>query len=302
MEPAPAWGLILLDKPSGPTSHDMVYAVRRGAGQKRVGHAGTLDPLATGLLVMCLGPATRLSEYLAGKDKRYTARLRLGQATNTYDSQGEVTATSDVIPERAAVEAALAGFRGAQQQVPPAFSAIKRGGQKAYDLARRGETVVLDARRVVFHSIELVDWRAPELVLDVHCSAGTYIRSLAHDLGQGLGCGAHLSGLRRTASGSLSVDLAVPLDRLQAAFTRGDWRQYLRPADSALSDWPLVTLTADEAARVQRGQIVPFESATAGLAPDQLGRAYNPAGEFIAVLRADLSAGVWRPDKVFATD
>src|SRR5713101_3122813 len=133
-----SWGLILLDKPSGPTSHDMVYAVRRGSGEKRVGHAGTLDPLATGLLVMCLGPATRLSEYLSGKDKRYTARLRLGQATTTYDSQGEVTATSGDIPDRAEVEAALAGFRGPQHQVPPAFSAIKRGGQKAYDLARRG--------------------------------------------------------------------------------------------------------------------------------------------------------------------
>src|SRR5712692_3111437 len=117
------WGLILLDKPSGPTSHDMVYVVRRGSGEKRVGHAGTLDPLATGLLVMCLGPATRLSEYLSGEDKRYSARLQLGQATTTYDSQGDVTATSLVLPDRQTVEAALAGFRGAQQQVPPAFSA-----------------------------------------------------------------------------------------------------------------------------------------------------------------------------------
>ncbi len=302
MEPAPAWGLILLDKPSGPTSHDMVYAVRRGAGEKRVGHAGTLDPLATGLLVMCLGPATRLSEYLSGKDKRYTARLRLGQATNTYDAQGEVTSTSDLIPDQDAVDAALAGFRGSQQQVPPAFSAIKRGGQKAYDLARRGETVVLDARPVVFFSIELMEWQPLELVLDVHCSAGTYIRSLAHDLGQRLGCGAHLSGLRRTASGTLSVDQAVPLDRLQAAFAAGDWRQFLHPAAEALADWPMVALTEDETARVLRGQFVPFESAMPGLAPQQLGRAYNAAGEFIAVVRADLSAGVWRPDKVFTPD
>ena len=296
------WGLILLDKPSGPTSHDMVYAVRRGAGEKRVGHAGTLDPLATGLLVMCLGPATRLSEYLSGKDKRYTARLRLGQATNTYDAQGEVTSTSTAIPAPAAVEAALAEFRGPQQQVPPAFSAIKRDGQKAYDLARRGETVVLDARPIVFYSIEIVEWALPDLVLDVHCSAGTYIRSLAHDLGQRLGCGAHLSGLRRTASGTLRVDQAVPLERLQAAFTQGDWRQFLQPPDAALADWPLVRLTADETVRVQRGQFVPFEGAGPGAAPDQLGRAYNSAGEFIAVLRADLAAGVWRPDKVFIPD
>jgi tRNA pseudouridine55 synthase len=296
------WGLILLDKPSGPTSHDMVYAVRRGAGQKHVGHAGTLDPLATGLLLMCLGPATRLSEYLSGKDKRYMARVRLGQATDTYDSQGQVTSSSDRLPERADVEAALAGFRGPQQQVPPAFSAIKRGGQKAYDLARRGETVVLDARPVIFYAIDLVDWQPPALVLDVHCSAGTYIRSLAHDLGQLLGCGAHLSGLRRTASGSLSVDDAVPLDRLQAAFTQGDWRQFLRPADAALTDWPAVALSPADTIRVQRGQFVAFLDPAAVVAADQLGRAYNPAGEFIAVLRADTAAGVWRPDKVFAPD
>jgi tRNA pseudouridine55 synthase len=299
---AAQWGLILLDKPSGPTSHDMVYAVRRGAGEKHVGHAGTLDPLATGLLVMCLGPATRLSEYLSGKDKRYTARVRFGQATNTYDAQGEVTAASASLPERPAVEAALAGFRGPQQQVPPAFSAIKRGGQKAYDLARRGETVVLEARPVIFHSLELVEWQPPEAVLEVHCSAGTYIRSLAHDLGQRLGCGAHLSALRRTASGSLSVAEAVPLETLQAAFAEHVWRQFLRPADQAVADWPAVYLTAEATARVQRGQSVAMESAAENRPLAPLGRAYNPAGEFIAVLRADPTAGVWRPDKVFSPD
>jgi|SRR5579859_1486968 len=296
------WGLILLDKPTGPTSHDMVYAVRRGAGEKHVGHAGTLDPLATGLLVMCLGPATRLSEYLSGKDKRYTARLRFGQTTNTYDAQGEVTATSLALPDRLAVEAALAGFRGAQQQVPPAFSAIKRGGQKAYDLARRGEAVVLEARPVVIHALELVDWQPPEALIEVHCSAGTYIRSLAHDLGQRLGCGAHLTALRRTASGALRVDDAVTLAALQEAFTRHDWRQYLRPADLAVADWPVVQLSADDAMRVRRGQTVTIESSLIDLPGEALGRAYNPAGEFIAVLRADPAARAWRPDKVFSPD
>ena len=296
------WGLILLDKPSGPTSHDMVYAVRRGAGEKRVGHAGTLDPLATGLLVMCLGPATRLSEYLSGKDKHYTARVRFGQATNTYDAQGEVIATSEALPDQPAVEAALAGFRGAQQQVPPAFSAIKRGGQKAYDLARRGETVVLDARSVIFYALNLLEWEPPEVVLDVHCSAGTYIRSLAHDLGQHLGCGAHLAALRRTASGTLRVEQAVPLATLQDAFARHDWRQYLQPADAALADWPAVRLTAEETTRIQLGQAVPQANGPTDLADNQLGKAYNPAGEFVAVLRADLAARVWRPDKVFTPD
>ena len=296
------WGLLLLDKPTGPTSHDMVYAVRRGAGQKHVGHAGTLDPLATGLLVMCLGPATRLSEYLAGKAKRYTARLRFGQTTNTYDSHGEITATSTALPDRAAVEAALDALRGAQQQVPPAFSAIKRGGQKAYDLARRGETVVLEARPVVINLLELTDWQPPEAVLEVQCSAGTYVRSLAHDLGQRLGCGAHLTALRRTASGNLLVADAVPLAVLQEAFSRQDWRQYLRPADLAVADWPAVYLSAEEAARVRRGQAVPMASDPGFPAREPLGRAYNAAGNFIAVLRADPAAHLWRPDKVFSTD
>jgi tRNA pseudouridine55 synthase len=293
------WGILLLDKPSGPTSHDMVYAVRRGTGEKRVGHAGTLDPLASGLLVMCLGSATRLSEFLAGKDKRYSARIRLGQATDTYDSQGQVVAASDQLPERVAVEAALAGFHGRQQQVPPAFSAIKRGGQKSYDLARRGEAVELAARPVEFYSLELCEWEPPELTLEVHCSAGTYIRSLAHDLGHGLGCGAHLSGLRRTASGSLRLEEAINLAALQAAFARGDWQQYLRPADHAVPEWPAVPLSEAATADIRQGRSVPFGPGAPEVSAAAYGRAYNAAGEFFAVLRADPAAGVWRPDKVF---
>jgi tRNA pseudouridine55 synthase len=290
------WGIILLDKPSGPTSHDMVYAVRRGTGEKRVGHAGTLDPLASGLLVMCLGSATRLSEFLSGKDKRYIARIHLGQATDTYDSQGRVMSTTDRLPERAEVEKALARFLGPQQQVPPAFSAIKQGGQKSYDLARRGDAVALAPRPVEFYALELREWGPPELTLEAHCSAGTYIRSLAHDLGQRLGCGAHLAGLRRTASGNLRLEEAVTLANLQAAFARGDWQRYLRPAEQAVPDWPAVQLTEAMAADIRQGRSVPFGSGT----HEGYGRAYNPAGEFFAVLKADPAASVWRPDKVFS--
>ena len=292
-------GILLVDKPTGPTSHDLVAAVRRGARLKRVGHAGTLDPLATGLLVICLGAATRLSEYLAGKDKRYTATIRLGQTTDTYDAQGEVLSESVALPDQPAFAAALARFAGAQQQVPPAYSAIKRGGQKAYDLARRGEEVVLEPRAVHFYALALVDWQPPLAVVEVHCSAGTYIRSLAHDLGQALGCGAHLAALRRTASGALRVEDAVPLATLQAAFAAGDWAHYLRPPDAAVPDWPAVRLDVAGCARVERGQSVPLDPAIAA-ASGKLARAYNPAGEFFAVLRAEPEAGVWRPDKVFS--
>ncbi|MBL8055517.1 MAG: tRNA pseudouridine(55) synthase TruB [Anaerolineales bacterium] len=286
-------GLLLIDKPSGPTSHDVVAAVRRGAREKQVGHAGTLDPLATGLLVVCLGAATRLSEYLLGEAKGYQARVRFGQATTTYDAAGEVTAASDRQPERAEVEAALAGFRGPLQQRPPAFSAIKRGGQRAYDLARRGEAVDLAPRPVTIHALRLTDWAPPDCGLEVRCSAGTYIRSLAHDLGQVLGCGAHLAALRRTHSGHFELGAARPLAEWQAAFAAGAWQAHLLPMDAAVPEWPAVPLTADETRRVQNGQAIPLTAAG-----HAYGRAYNAAGEFFAVLRADPAAGVWRPEKV----
>ncbi|MCS7040958.1 MAG: tRNA pseudouridine(55) synthase TruB, partial [Caldilineales bacterium] len=283
-------------KPSGPTSHDVVAAVRRGTGEKRVGHAGTLDPPATGLLVLLLGAATRLSEYLLAKDKRYLARVRFGQTTNTYDATGEVTAVSEAIPSREQVEAALAAFRGAIRQRPPAFSAIKRGGQRAYTLARRGATVELEPRPISIHQLSIVDWSPPECSLDVTCSAGTYIRSLAHDLGQALGCGAFLAALRRTASGHFRLEDAVTLDNLKAAFAAGDWRRYLLPMDAALPDWPEVRLTEAETQRVLHGGAVPLSLEGQGWA-----RAYNAAGEFIAILRADPARRLWQPDKVLVT-
>lgn len=291
-------GLLLVDKPSGPTSHDVVAMVRRGTGEKRVGHAGTLDPLATGVLVLCLGAATRLSEYLIEKDKAYTARVRFGVSTNTYDAQGAVTATSDALPTREQVEAALQRFRGAIQQRPPAFSAIKRGGQKAYDLARRGEAVELEPRSITIHQLQITDWSPPECSLEVTCSAGTYLRSLAHDLGQALGCGAHLTALRRTASGQFRIEETVTLDELKAAFAAKDWQRYLLPMDSAVRDWPEVRLAERDAQRLHNGQTVPLTASHSG---EGFARAYNPTGEFFAVLRADPREGVWRPHKVLTT-
>lgn len=287
-----------MDKPSGPTSHDVVAAVRRGTGEKRVGHAGTLDPLATGLLVIMLGAATRLSEYLLNKDKRYLARVRFGQSTNTYDATGEITATSDAIPSREQVEAALAAFRGVIQQRPPAFSAIRRGGQRAYALARRGAALELAPRPVIIHRLSLADWSPPDCSLDVTCSAGTYVRSLAHDLGQALGCGAHLAALQRTASGHFRLEDAITLDVLRAAFAAGDWQRYLVPMDAALPDWPEMHLSEEESRRVLHGVALPLNVAGAG---EGWARAYNAAGEFFAILRADLARRVWQPDKVLVT-
>ena len=281
-------GLILVDKPTGPTSHDVVARARRALSEKRIGHVGTLDPMATGLLGLLVGAATRLSEYLVEKDKRYAATVRFGSSTNTYDAEGETVSESGRVPDRVALQAALDRFRGPQMQRPPAFSAIKRDGQRAYALARQGEEVVLEPRPVTMYDLQLIDWTPPDATLDVRCSAGTYIRSLAHDLGQALETGAHLAALRRTAVGPWSVEQAVPLADLEAG------EAPILPMEAALPDWARVDLSDDEARRIWHGNVVPLGANWSG----PLARAYNPAGTFFAVLRADAAQGVWRADKV----
>jgi tRNA pseudouridine55 synthase len=204
-------GLLVINKPIGLTSHDVVNKVRWLSGIRRVGHAGTLDPLASGVLLLAVGRATRLIEYLVGRSKRYQAVVRLGQETDTYDREGEVVAERPVQVTDSQLEAALERFRGPIEQVPPMFSAVKQGGQPLYRLARRGQAVERPARAITIYELSLLDWRPPEIELLIHCSSGTYIRSLAHDLGQVLGCGGHLATLRRLAVGDFTLDQAVPL-------------------------------------------------------------------------------------------
>lgn len=288
------FGLFNVDKPSGPTSHDVVAAVRRGIGIRRVGHAGTLDPMATGVLVVCVGQATRLSEYLVDSIKHYRAVVRLGVETDTYDAEGEAVAEHPVDVTRADIERALASFRGEIAQVPPMYSAVKRAGTPLYRLAHAGMEVDREPRWVNIMALDLVDVALPTFTIEVVCSAGTYVRALAHDLGQALGTGAHLAALRRLASGQFRAEDAVPLDTLRAAFVDGSWRDYLLPADTALSDFPLITLEGETADRVLHGHPVAAPAEASGLA-----RAYDPEGRFLAILQADLGAGVWHPLKVF---
>ncbi|MEW6579258.1 MAG: tRNA pseudouridine(55) synthase TruB [Chloroflexota bacterium] len=288
------FGLLNLYKPPGPTSHDLVAWVRRGTGVKKVGHAGTLDPAAAGVLVLCLGPATRLSEYLMGSPKTYAARVHFGVETDTYDAEGTITAQDSRPVTRAEIEAALDRFRGEIAQVPPMYSAIKHGGRKLYDLARAGQTVERVARTVRISRLVLAAWEPPVAVLEIDCSPGTYIRSLAHDLGQAVGVGAHLAALERTASGSFAAADAVPWETFRAAMETGTWADYLIPPDRALAAYPALQLDAEGAAAVLNGRLVPAP----GLAGHDLARAYDPAGRFIAVLqRRGLS---WKPHKVFA--
>src|SRR5215212_1679502 len=209
-------GFLNIDKPAGMTSHDVVAQIRRAARQKRVGHAGTLDPAATGVLVVALGNATRLIEYVQDStSKRYLAIVQLGTTTTTDDAEGTVLTTAAVPPlNRAAIEQALEPFRGEIMQVPPMYSALHHQGRRLHELAREGIVVERTARPVTIEQLELLDWSTPLLTVNIMCSKGTYIRSLAHDLGESLGCGAYLQALRRTAVGTFLIEDAVPLHRL----------------------------------------------------------------------------------------
>ena len=288
------FGLILVDKPLGPTSHHIVHRVRLGTGIRKVGHAGTLDPRASGLLVLCLGAATRLSEYISTSAKRYEAVVRFGAATRTYDSDGEVVSRSAAIPTREQIESALPGFSGEIEQVPPPFSAVKVSGQRAYDLARSGKNVELGPRTITIYALRVQAYEPPDLSLEVECSAGTYIRSLAHDLGARLGSGAYLAALRRTKAGPFDIRQAVTLDELERAFLDGTWVDSVLPATEALPGFVRVRLDAEQVERIRRGHRVAAAPESSGLACG-----LDPQGELVAILESADEGQMWHPRKVF---
>jgi tRNA pseudouridine55 synthase len=290
-------GILSVDKPTGMTSHDVVAAVRRITGQRRVGHAGTLDPLATGLLLLCLGRATRVAEYLMRGRKVYQATVRLGAVTDSYDAMGRVVAVApvdDLSGEQ--IAEALAEFVGRIEQTPPVYSAIKSKGTPLYKLARQGRAVSPPPRRVEVEAIELLAWNAPDLTLLVRCGPGTYVRSLAHDLGQRLGPGGHLTALRRLSQGRWRVEDAASLEEVAEAFQKGFGPQILHPPDEALLEFAAVALDSEQASSVRHGRSVGL-SAPAG---SSTLRAYAPTGEFLAILEPEEDSGLWHPAKVFA--
>jgi tRNA pseudouridine55 synthase len=288
-------GVLVIDKPVGMTSHDVVQIVRKGTDIRRAGHTGTLDPRASGVLVVLIGPAVRLSEYISASDKRYQATIRLGSSTDTYDAEGVVTQTNvSVSISEEEFEEALLSFVGEIEQVPPPYSAVKVKGRKAYEMSRKGEEVDLQPRIINVYSLELLEWAPPEAVVDVYCSSGTYVRSLAHDLGQKLGCGAHLVGLRRTKSGRFTLRDAVPLRRLREAFTAGEWYRYLIPAAEALADWPMVELDGEQVELIRHGHRVPADADSEGWA-----RGVSQQGDLVALLEHLTDSDEWQPRKVF---
>jgi tRNA pseudouridine55 synthase len=288
-------GVLVVDKPIGMTSHDVVQVIRKGTGIRRAGHTGTLDPRASGVLVILIGPAVRLSEYVSASDKRYQATIRLGSSSDTYDSEGEITDNfEDIDITEEQFDEVLQDFIGEMEQVPPPYSAVKVKGRKAYEMARKGEEVDLEPRIINVYSLEVLEWAPPEAVIDVYCSSGTYVRSLANDLGKRLGTGAYLVGLRRTKSGRFTLRDAVPLRRLQEAFDAGDWYRHLIPAAEALSDWPMIELDGDQMELVRHGHRVPAEPGIKGWA-----RGVSEQGDLVALLELDEEHGEWQPRKVF---
>jgi len=287
-------GVIVVDKPVGLTSHEVVQIIRRGTGIRRAGHTGTLDPRASGVLVILVGPAVRLSEYVSASDKRYQAIIRLGTTTDTYDADGAVTQSSEVNITEEQFNDVLQTFVGEIEQVPPPYSAVKVQGRKAYELAREGEEVELAPRMIHVYSLELLEWAPPEVVIDINCSSGTYVRSLAHDLGEKLGCGATLTGLRRTKSGRFTLRDAVSLRKLRDSFLDGTWYQFLIPAAEALSDWKAVELNHEQVEAIRHGHRIPAKDMGVTTA-----RGISEAGELIALLDFDAETKEWQPKKVF---
>jgi tRNA pseudouridine55 synthase len=291
-------GILVIDKPAGWTAHDVVARVRRLTGVRRVGHAGTLDPAATGVLPVCVGEATKVVEHLSAHGKTYLAAVLLGATTETDDTDGWTIAEHDVSDiSLEMVEAQLPQFVGAITQIPPAYSAIHIDGQRAYALARAGKVVGVPARRVIVHRLTLVAWSPPVAWLVVDCGAGTYIRAIARDLGTALGCGATLARLVRLRSGPFRLCEAWSLDELAVMpDLRAAWPHIAVHPDAALADWPTLLLDDAAARDWMQGKAIADEAARAGLAV----RAYNATGDWRGIGYG--TDGAWRPKKVVRTE
>jgi tRNA pseudouridine55 synthase len=295
----PIHGWLALDKPINMTSTQAVGIIRRVFNAQKAGHSGTLDPLATGILPIALGEATKTVSFAVDGEKAYRFTVRWGAETDTDDTEGAVTKTSDLRPDRGSIEALLPQFHGEIMQVPPAYSAIKVDGARAYDLARDGETVVLEARPVFIDSLQLVDMPdAATSVFEARCGKGTYVRALARDMGRLLGCHGHVIALRRTRVGPFEEDAAVTMDDLMAAADSGDADQLsrlLQPVEAALADLPELLVSQSDAASLARGQTVLIRGRDA---PILSGPAYATSkGRLIAL--GELAKGALHPTRVF---
>jgi tRNA pseudouridine55 synthase len=297
-------GILNINKPWGRTSFSIVSLVKRLGGEKRVGHAGTLDPAATGVLPVCLGQGTRIIQFLLEAPKAYRAEIELGVATDTHDATGTVVSRGDPSGvSREKLLSALDSFRGLIEQTPPMYSAVKHGGKPLYELARSGIKVARKSRKRWVYRLELTSWQPPIATIEVECGKGTYIRSLADDLGQLLGCGANLKSLTRLKCGLFTIEDAITVPQLEEGFRYGYWQQFLYPIDIVLSQWVAVVVDDTAAEDIKNGRPLALEGAD-NLPPSVEGnrcRVYTRDGDFLAMLCFDSAKGQWQPEKVFAT-
>ncbi len=300
-------GILNINKPRGRTSFSIVAMVKRLSRERRVGHAGTLDPEATGVLPVCLGQGTRVVEFLVDASKTYRAQIELGVATDTYDASGKITQRGDISGiSQKQLESALASFCGLIQQTPPMYSAVKYHGKPLYKWARAGITVERKSRPTKIYHLELTDWQPPVVTIEVVCGKGTYIRSLAHDLGQVLGCGANLKSLIRLRCGLFDVKDAISVSQLEDAFRCGYWQHFVYPIDIVLSHWTAVVVNDDATQAIRNGQPLTLEEANsvdeyslARSPSDNHCRVYTTDGCFLGVMRFNPETGQWQPEKVF---
>jgi len=289
-------GILNIDKPLGLTSFQVVARVKRLTGLRRVGHGGALDPLATGVLPVCLGQGTRVAEFFMLATKTYRAQIELGITTDTYDAAGKVLQRinpSDI--NRQLLEQGLAQFQGWLEQIPPMYSALRHQGKRLYELARAGQEVARQPRKIHISQMELVDCQLPLFTIEVDCSKGTYIRSLAHDLGQTLGCGAYLKNLVRLRCGTFNLQDAISLTSFEELVRQGEWLRILHPIDAVLSLLKAVTVDETGQHDIEQGRSLALEI---GL-DQELCRAYSKDGHFLALLHLQKESGLWHPDKVF---
>ncbi len=292
-------GILNIDKPAGSTSLKIVNLVRQLTGQRRVGHAGTLDPGATGVLPVCLGQATRIIPFLVDAAKIYRAEVELGIATTTYDAEGEVTGRIDPsFVTREQVERVLSSFLGSILQIPPMYSAVKHQGRRLYDFARAGIEVERNKRRAHIFRLQLLRWQPPFFTIEIECGKGTYIRSLAHDMGQALGCGACLRNLVRLRSGMFDISDSLTTHQLEDAFHHGYWQNLLYPMDVVLEHWIAAIVSQEHEQDIRWGRPLALE----GEEGEDKGRcrAYSLDGRLLAVLRFNAERGLWQPEKVFS--
>lgn len=292
-------GILNIDKAPGVTSMEVVRQVKRLCSERHVGHGGTLDPVATGVLPICFGQATRLMQYLVDSEKEYLAAVRLGVTTETYDATGRVLEERDASGVTLeSLSQALAALRGTIQQTPPMYSALKHQGRRLHELARAGIEVERAPRTVEIRRLDIVGWKPPMVTLSIRCSRGVYVRSLAQDLGHLLGCGAHLAELRRIRTGPFHADQAVTLERLKKAVEDGSWSSLLYPPDHVVLHLDTLVLNAAEERFVCNGQSVPLSPRTHYSEHMEARRAYSADGRFVALMRFDRMVRMWHPSKV----